>query len=308
MNKLSTLVILFLILFSSCGNKQNQNQTPLSLNVMSFNIWAGGGKSVNKTTEVILNCGADIVGIQEATNNRGKKMAIHIADSIGWYSYINSASQAVLSKYPIIDTSENKCGVKIKIDEKHFIWMFNVHLIHCPYEPYQLNGIEYCGAPNLGTEEEAVKSALKSREEQVKMTIVDILKVREEGFPIFLTGDFNEPSCLDWTPRAAEEGLHKISVKWPSTRLFIEDGGMTDSYRTKYPDEVTNPGITWTTIPEEKKYKEVLDRIDFVFFSGRNIEVTDSKIVGEKSPASDIKFDDYPSDHRAVLSTFNITK
>jgi hypothetical protein len=67
---------------------------------------------------------------------------------------------------------------------------------------------------------------------------------------------------------------------------------------------VSKPGQTWTTLPETEAYTEVLDRIDFVMFRGNKIKLTNSQIVGEKSSKSDIGFDNYPSDHRAVLSTF----
>ena len=274
---------------------------------MSFNIWKGGGTSIGKTAEIFVYSGADIIGVQEAYHG-DRNIAKQIADSLGWYSFENSHSQTIISKYPIVDTSANNLGVKIRFDEKHFVWMFNVHLNHCPYEPYQLNDIEYCGGPFLKTEEEAINSAKVTREAQVRSNIDDILKIREEGYPIFLTGDFNEPSYLDWTEKAVEAGLCKLSVKWPSTRLFIEEGKMTDSYRTLYPDKVKNPGHTWTPLPETEKYKEVFDRIDFVLFSGNNIKVAKSQLLGEESPLSDIKFKDYPSDHRAVLSSFVIEK
>ena len=81
---------------------------------------------------------------------------------------------------------------------------------------------------------------------------------------------------------------------------------MIDSYRSVYPDEVKDPGHTWTPLPETEKYKEVFDRIDFILFSGNNIKVVNSQLLGEESLLSDIKFKDYPSDHRAVLSSFII--
>ncbi|WP_165021685.1 endonuclease/exonuclease/phosphatase family protein [Dysgonomonas sp. ZJ279] len=297
------LGIFIAITICSCNKKQDI--TTIQLKVMSFNIWVGGGKSIGSTGEVFAKSGADIIGVQESTRD-GKNIAVHLAGSLGWHSYAYSESQTIISKYPIIDTSANKHGVKIQIDNNHFVWMFNVHLMYCPYEPYQLNRIEYCGGPILNTPEEAISSALATREADVNSNIADILEVRKEGYPIFLTGDFNEPSCLDWTARAVEARLCKIPVQWPSTKAFIDKGGMTDSYRFFYPDEVKNPGHTWTPLPESQAYKEVLDRIDFVFFSGNGFELSNTQIVGESSSKSDIMFDNYPSDHRAVLSTFTL--
>ncbi|WP_165042520.1 endonuclease/exonuclease/phosphatase family protein [Dysgonomonas sp. ZJ709] len=298
------ILVIFLILpVYSCSNKTASQ--PIELKVMSFNIWLGAKKSIPATAQVLIESKADIVGIQEA-NRDGKDMAVYLADSIGWYSYSSGGSPTIISRYPIVDTSASKNGVKIKIDESHSVWMFNVHLMYCPYEPYQLNGIEYCGGPILQTAEEAVESAIKSRSEAVNSVIADILEVQKEGYPIFLTGDFNEPSCLDWTAKAVEAGLCKIPVIWPSTKAFIDKGGMQDSYRLFYPDEVSKLGHTWTTLPEVEAYTEVLDRIDFVMFRGDKIKLINSQVVGEKSVKSDIGFDNYPSDHRAVLSTFTL--
>lgn len=303
MKNAQKLFIFSLILLFASACKQS---SPTTLKVMSFNIWMGGGKSVSETANVFVSSGADIIGIQEAWGN-GKDVASLIADSLGWYSYNRSRSEVIISKYPIIDTTANKNGVKIQIDEQRSVWIFNHHLIHCPYEPYQLNDIEYCGAGFLSTGEEAVASAEASRGEAIKVSIADILEVQKEGYPIFVTGDFNEPSCLDWTDRTVAAGLHKTPVSWPSTKRFHDEAGLQDSYRVKYPDEVEFPGYTWTTLPETTAYEEVLDRIDFVLFWGKeNIELIDSQIIGEESLSSDIRFKNYPSDHRAVLSTFSL--
>lgn len=294
------LIILFI--FIVCSHSKAQSTAPIELKVMSFNIWHGGGSSIGATGKVFVESQADIIGIQESTH-KGKNTAVHLADSLGWHSYVFEG-RTIVTKYPIVDTSANNHGVKIKIDKDYFVWMFNVHLMYCPYEPYQLNGIEYCGGPILHSAEEAIASAIKSRGNTVDSNIADIIEVRKEGYPIFLTGDFNEPSFLDWTKKAAEAGLCKTAVEWPSTKAFSDKGGMKDSYRTFYPDEVEKPGHTWTTLPETSAYKEVLDRIDFVLFSGEKMKLKNSQIVGEESPLSDIRFKNYPSDHRAVLSTF----
>lgn len=97
-----------------------------------------------------------------------------------------------------------------------------------------------------------------------------------------------------------------MAVPWPSVKTFMEEAEMLDSYRVSHPDEVTSPGHTWTTLPATD-YAEVLDRIDFVLFHG-GVEVLDSSIVGEKSTLSDIGFENYPSDHRSVVSTFRIKR
>ena len=50
------------------------------------------------------------------------------------------------------------------------------------------------------------------------------------------------------------------------------------------------------------------DRIDFVYFKGNGLKVTDAKIIGENEENADIVVAPYPSDHRAVVATFTLTK
>jgi uncharacterized protein YjdB/endonuclease/exonuclease/phosphatase family metal-dependent hydrolase len=277
--------------------------TATELRVMSFNIWGGGGRSLERTIAAVRESGADIVGIQEEGNNA----ASSIASNLGWtsvhtYKTLLGKPCAIISKYPFVALSSSNTGVKVQISNGKYVWMFNQHLNHCPYEPYRLNGIAYCGG-TLYTEEEAIASAWNARKGDVELTVSEIKQIQGEQIPVFLTGDFNEPSWLDWTERAANAGLCKISVAWPATKKIHEQLGMSDSYRTIYPDEVAKRGYTWTPVPAAN---EVLDRIDFVLFWGSQVQVIKSEIVGEKKPESDIVIQSYPSDHRAVVSTFYI--
>jgi hypothetical protein len=299
--------ILFISIYSdnirAAEISNDTSATGDTLRVMSFNIWVGGGKSIERTIAVVRESGAGIVGIQE----EAKDAATTIAKSLGWtsvykYTSLLGKSCAIISKYPVVDSTTSRIGVKLKIGDNKYVWMFNQHLNHCPYEPYRLNGMEYCGG-TLYTEEEAIASAWDARKSDVEYTVAEIKKVQADKIPVFLTGDFNEPSYLDWTERATEAGLCKMPVAWPATKKLQEQTGLKDSYRTVHPDEVSCPGHTWTPQPAEN---EVFDRIDFVLFWGDNATVLKSEIVGEKIPESDIVISDYPSDHRAVLSSFYI--
>jgi endonuclease/exonuclease/phosphatase family metal-dependent hydrolase len=309
MKKKLSVIFLGVLAMSICTSNIPVMSTPLSakstadtIRVMSFNIWVGGGKSIDRTIAVVRESGADIVGIQEEMKNA----ASIIAESLGWctvhkYKSLLGKGCAIISKYPIVDSTRSKFGVKLQVGKDKYVWMFNQHLNHCPYEPYRLKGMEYCGG-KLNTEEEAIASAWNARKGDIELTIAEIKKVQAENIPVFLTGDFNEPSYLDWTQRATEAGLCQIPVAWPATKQLHEQTGIQDSYRTIYPDEVAKPGYTWTPVPEVEN--EIFDRIDFVLYWGTT--VVKSEIVGEKTPESDIVVCDYPSDHRAVLSSFKI--
>ena len=217
------------------------------------------------------------------------------------YQYTDESNGAITANAPFLcrECYETRYGVKIQVGKDKFCWMFNCHLYYIPYQPYQLNGIPYGDYPFIDTEEEAVRFANEARREEVTRYQKDIQQVMKEGYPVFLTGDFNEPSFLDWTQRAADAGIHKIKVEWPATKAFSEIG-MNDSYRTIHPDEVSTPGYTWTPVPSEQ---EILDRLDFVLYSG--CKVTDSFITGESEATSDVVVSPYPSDHRMVTSCFN---
>ena len=120
----------------------------------------------------------------------------------------------------------------------------------------------------------------------------------DQGYPVFLTGDFNEPSSLDYT--AAAVGTRKEitePVAWPVSEALF-DLGFRDTYREINPDPVATPAVT-----QEKTG----ERIDYVYAAGPS-ETLDSKLVGEPGGKDvDIEESPWTSDHRAVLSTFDVT-
>ena len=122
------------------------------------------------------------------------------------------------------------------------------------------------------------------------------------GKPVFLTGDFNEPSSLDWTARAAAAGRCPVAVEYPST-LAVMQAGMRDAYRTAHPDELAHPGHTWTPTTRPDDPKDRHDRIDFVFLAGTSVSVKHCAVVGESSRYAGLVVQPYPSDHRAVVAT-----
>ena len=59
--------------------------------------------------------------------------------------------------------------------------------------------------------------------------------------PVFLTGDMNSPSYLDWTAVAAVRPQVAYPLVWPVSKA-LADAGFRDSYRDAYPDPVARPG------------------------------------------------------------------
>ncbi len=291
-----------------------QISSAAELRVMSFNLWHGGdaGKQpLSQTAEVIRAAKADIIGLQETGGYETEKGSGRpdngrkLAGILGWHYFDQGERTGILSRYPIVTNTPRKWGVTVRIAPDREVMMFNVHLAHAPYQPYQLAGIPYSNGRFIKTAAEAVDEARKARGEQVERLLVDLKPALASGKPVFLTGDFNEPSSLDWTARAAAAGRYPVAVEYPST-LAVMKTGMRDAYRTAHPDELTHPGNTWTPTTRPDDPNDRHDRIDFVFFAGANVTTKRCDVVGESSTFADIVVQPYPSDHRAVVATLEI--
>ena len=182
------------------------------------------------------------------------------------------------------------------------MWLFNTHFAHAPYQPYQLLRIPYEDAPFIKSADEAVSEANKARAKQVRSMLAEVDSVRDQQTAIVITGDFNEPSPLDWTDAVCQAGRCPVAVKWP-TAAAIMQAGFVDAYREVHPDPLKAPGYTWTPTTAVDDPNDHHDRIDFVLVSGRGVRMTKTEMVGERSDQADIVVAPYPSDHRGVVAT-----
>jgi exodeoxyribonuclease III len=287
-------------------------QAAETLRVMTFNLWHGGdaGKQpLSQTVAAIQAAKADIAGLQETHGlapegprpDNGKKLA----EMLGWNYLDQGDSTGILSRYPIVTNTPRKWGICVRLPSGREAWMFNAHLMYAPYQPYQLLGIPYADAPFLHTASEAVDAARKARGAQVGRLLEELKPVLASGAPVFLTGDFNEPSHLDWTPAAVVAGLCPVAVEYPSTHAVVT-AGMRDAFRSVYPNEVARPGRTWTPTTQPDDPKDHHDRIDFVFYAGSGVAVKQCQVVGENPAFADLVVQPYPSDHRSVVATVEL--
>jgi endonuclease/exonuclease/phosphatase family metal-dependent hydrolase len=282
-----------------------------SIGVMSYNIHRGGmihnKQPLSQTARGIQLAQADIVGIQETRSPKGDTLK-DLAKLLGWN---HDEGSGIVTRYEIVDSLYK--GVKVKLDSARHAYVFNVHLSSHPYQPYQLleirpkwhkhtNNITF-----IKTEAEAIEWAKKARGAEIAKVLRQVKSIADKGALVFVVGDFNEPSHLDWTDAAAKVGRHPIKVAYP-TSTEMGKAGFNDSYRKIYPDEMKNPGLTWSPKYKLDDPRTHPDRIDFVYFKGNGLEVSDVKIVGENKENADIVVAPYPSDHRAVVATFTLTK
>ncbi|BCX47937.1 endonuclease/exonuclease/phosphatase family protein [Haloferula helveola] len=290
------LVALKLLLAAACTTVHAE--PPSSLRVMTFNVLRGGtarGQPLEQTAKVIREAKADVAGLQEIGGNLEP-----LAKLLGW-SHAGFGSKGIVTRFEI--TAEHQDGVRVKLDSGREADVFNVHLRPAPYQPYQLLKIPYHNSPFLTTEAETIKAANAARGDQVAAVLKNVAALADDGLPVFLTGDFNEPSHLDWTKKAADKGTHPIAVAYPASTA-VTAAGFRDAWRTAHPDELTRPGFTWTPLTKPDDPKDHHDRIDFVYFKGDGIRLGEARVIGEDPKRADVVITPYPSDHRAVVAEF----
>ena len=286
-----------------------------TLRVMSYNIHRGGTvylkQPLSQTVKVIQAAKADIVGIQETRSPKGVN-AEQLAQLLGWNYYVHPKNNVILTRYEIVEKMDS--GIKVKLPSGQESYIFNLHLKPSHYLPYQFLGIkpkwpknDKPFIPTIKTEAEAIASARKVPGKQIAELLSEIRSLPDQEAPVFVVGDFNEPSHFDWTEAAAKSGRHPLKVAYPTSKAFVA-AGFGDAYRTIYPDEMKTPGITWSSKYKADDPTTHPDRIDFVYFKGKGLKVTDAKIVGENKDNADIVVTPYPSDHRAVVATFTLPK
>jgi Endonuclease/Exonuclease/phosphatase family len=308
MRALGVLVAAACVLLVGASAASSASST-VTLRVMSFNIFYGGDElnletrqfcrdaagcpeTLEQVVAAIRASGADVVGLNEATMNTEL-----IADKLGWYA---SPRTQIISHYPIVDPpGANGLYVFVEPLPGRVVAVSDVHLPADPYGPYELRD----GA----TLAEVLELERDLRLPDIRDELRGLPPLAGRGIPVFLTGDFNSPSHLDWTQAVADQRADvPFPVQWPVSKALV-NAGFEDSFRVAHPNPVSKPGHTWTPGSPEGEKVEVHDRIDWVLSAGP-AEATSSRVVGEGgNPNTDIAVDPWPSDHRGIVSTFDVT-
>lgn len=268
---------------------------PVDLTVMSFNIWYGASVThgLDEVAEAIRAAGADVVGMQEPYTRLRR-----IARELGFHV---SPRMHVISRYPILEPrGSDGDWAYLLLGPGEVAAIANTHLSCCPYAPYRIVNRRF-------DRDAALRLERNTRLRQITEHLAALEPLLEANVPTFFTGDFNSPSYRDWTREAVEARGLPYTVRWPVS-LSTEAAGFEDSYRAVHPDPVADPGFTWTPgYPTPFVYLwDVFDRIDFVWAFGP-VETTASSVIGESRANADIVIRPYPSDHRAVASSFSVT-
>lgn len=265
---------------------------PVALSVMTFNIENGGTQiDFNKVVEAIKKSNADVVGIQEAWGHTSR-----LAKELGWQYYNNR--QHIVSRFPLLETiNSDALYTLIEVKPGYVVAMANMHL---PDEPYGPDMVAH-GASIKHVEDTERKARLPTALPYIEK----LAALAKDGVPVFLTGDFNSPSHLDWKQRPTP-------IQWPVTRT-IETSGLLDAYREIHPSTIAT---TWPSGRPAAKNSfdnfnpsanDLPDRLDFIFTGGKS-KVLSASIVAEPTyKLASIVVSPWPSDHRAVVASFAVT-
>ncbi|MFI6093571.1 protein kinase [Streptomyces sp. NPDC051218] len=263
---------------------------PKKLRVMTLNTWDAGEHvehGAEAMARVIKLSGADVVALQESSG----ELTADIAKRLGWKHHTDSGTDVdLLSRKPVQDRdtfSDDDSGAEAAAVRVEGVWVYSVRLDPENYGPY-----------NACFDEDSYVDIYE--DEESRKAQAEAVARWTGSSPAIVAGDFNGPSHLDWTEDTKDHHCNSV-IEWPATKAFAE-GGFEDSFREVHPDPAADRGDTWSTVwkrnTDYDDYPEPQDRIDFVLHKGGGTKAAASRTIGGGQS--------WPSDHRAVLTTFRL--
>lgn len=283
------------------------------LRLMTYNVWNQWSRindGWRKGVESVKRSAPDVIGLQEAD----PAFAERLAETLGWHAAPGiTGSPQIISRHPVVESRmagiAGAARIRIAGTPPRDVWVFNCHLDPGHYGPYAAGK---SGATVASVLEEEARSRRLGQIQAILEGMADVIAAAADT-PVFLVGDFNVPSHLDWTEATAPTHHGVGPVRWP-TSVAVETAGFTDSYRAVHPDPLADPAATWTPL---FKGGEPQDRIDRVYHLGRGVaavaaavfttdveHVVDAPYRGNTSRLGAAADNTWPSDHAAVVVDF----
>ncbi len=322
----------------------------VEITILQFNIWSEG-TAVPGGFDAIVNeiarSKADFVTLSEVRNYKDIDFTKKLVEALKlkgetYYSFLSEGS-GLISKYEIVEHSviyplKNDRGSIHKIitmigDQRTAV--YTAHLDYTNYAcylPRGYDGLNWKKLPAPITDTMIIKkmNLASFRDVAIRAFIQDAEKEIAGGALIFLGGDFNEPSHLDWTLATKDMYDHKgVVYHWDLSGLLY-GAGFIDSYRQIYPSPVSHPGFTFPSDNKDAKISSLTwtptaderERIDFIYYyPDKKLQIKSSRILGPDSSIiySERKKDEsedtfivplgvWPTDHKAVITTFILNK
>ncbi len=337
----------FILLFFACTsqpNKRAEESGNVEFTILQLNLW-GECTKVENGSQYLLDQIAyfqpDIATFCELYKGENDDPIIpqltqSLAEKGMTYYSAQVDGRAIISKYPIIGKERiNKWMFKavLNIDGKRAA-VYPAHSEYRYYSCYYPRGYSdgsssWNKLPNPITDVDEILAVNRQsgRIESTQTFIQDAEKEIEKGTLVFLAGDFNEPSHLDWQDDTKNLRDHRGCVVDWDVSLLLYNNGFKDAYREFFPDAVSYPGftfpadnihvgvssLTWAPDSDER------ERIDFIYYYPNDkLSIKDASIAGPsgsivKSERIEENNDDvfvsndnsgWPSDHKGVLIKF----
>lgn len=320
---------------------------PATLRILSLNTWHGGTTvpdGFQRILDTIEVSDANVVLLTESGDTT-QRVADALSTPEQKYYAASSGDAGIVSAFPIIEEGDLPDMKKAVLDlGSREAAVYAAHLYYRNYATYLPRG--YGGGVDEPSEFAQygwdklpfgpvldVPKILKvnqdsGRPDVIRQFVADARTEQAKGRAVFLGGDFNEPSTLDWTDATADLfDHHGLTIPWQSTEILRAEG-FVDSYRSRYPDPVTHPGFTWPSDNADMPTEELTwapeaderDRIDYIFHAPRpGLKLQEVGIVGPRTTIvrnervlenTEDNFlptpEGWPSDHKAVLAEYRV--
>ncbi len=336
--KLIAIVVLVLCLLWGC--KQEKEIKFLQLNIWQEGVMVKNGYEA--LADELARADADFVMLSEVRNYKGTRFCDRIVASLKergktYYSFY-SYDSGLLSKYPIVDSAvifpengDHGSIYKLTADwEGKRVCVYTAHLDYrnCAY--YRVRG--YDGSTWEKMEPDTVVASLladnvaSQRDDAIRQFIADAEKETAQGHLVFIGGDFNEPSHLDWTEATKDSADHRgVVIPWTVSTMLTQ-AGYKDTYREMYPDPVKNPGYTYPADSKETEVSRLTwtpdaderERIDFIYYyPQKGLKLLQANVFGPRgSIRNSVRVQEntqdvfieplgvWPTDHKGVLVRF----
>jgi len=312
----------------------SQTDKSKKLKVMTWNIWGRLNQDPRytlkdktareRTIEIIQASKADIIAMIETYGS-----AAEIAKSLGFFHYSPSADAnlCIFSRYPLSDieplkglssfsfiaaTATLPGGQKIRVYD---IWLTSGGRHIVEIKDKNISDQDFCDGDNIRFE--MLQKFLDHDDVQKHLA-------NSREVPVIVAGDFNCVSHLDYTAATRDSKLNQSRILPIKASKAMHKLGFTDTFRYANSDILnTTLGHTWTTVgPDytyisdkgfvpvqenpEPEYRDPYTRIDFIYSTGSRLKTNNSEVISHHSSETKRSFPEFPSDHAAVLTEFDV--
>jgi len=304
------------------------------LKVMTWNIWGrlnqdprysiGEKTARERTVDIIRYSGADIIAMIETYGS-----ADDIAKALKFHHYTPSAGAnlCIFSRYPLTDieplaglSSSSFIGATANLPNGQKIRVYDIHLTSggrhiVELKNKELSDLDFCGGDDL--RDDQLQKYLSHDDFQKGVS-------NSAEIPVIVAGDFNCVSHLDHNRVTRHSKLNQGRVLPIKVSRAMHNAGFSDTYRQSNPD-ILEPtlGHTWTTVGmgyqyvsgqgfvpvknnPNPQYRDPYARIDYIYSMGLRLEAIRSAVITHHPAQSNRSFPEFPSDHAAVLTEFQI--